>query len=263
MRPRWRALRLRARGGHCSGRLQIRRRVRRLRRVRWCGRADNKQYHLKYGSYAQLVSVPDRAVAHKPAGASWAESAALPLAGLTAYQCLRALRVGPGETVLVHAASGGVGRMAIQIARILGAQVIGTASERNHDLLRELGASPLRYGDGLIERVRALRPEGGDRPVDAVIDLAGGQALEDSPTLLRAPGRIVSILEPDRVSELGGRYMFVTPDAAQLRQLVDWVEQQRLRVDVGTQLPLRDAAQAHQLIQDGGTDGKIVLIIPD
>ena len=225
--------------------------------------ADNKQDHLQHGSYAQLVPVPDRAVARRPTGSSWAASAALPLAGMTAYQCLRALDVGPGETVLVHAASGGVGRMAVQIARILGAEVIGTASERNHDLLRELGATPVRYGAGLVERVRALRPEGGDRPVDAVVDFTGGQALEDSPALLRAPGRIASIVEPDRVCELGGRYVFVKPDAAQLTQLVGWVEQGRLRVDVGKELPLRDAAEAHQLIQDGGVDGKIVLIIPE
>jgi NADPH:quinone reductase-like Zn-dependent oxidoreductase len=220
--------------------------------------AFNRQDHLQWGSYAELVAVPVRAVADKPAATGWEEAGALPLVGLTAYQTLVDLQeVRAGETVLVHAASGGVGTMAVQIARILGAEVIGTASERNHDRLRELGATPTTYGDGLVDRVRAIRPEG----VDAVLDLAGGQALEDSPAVLAAPGRIVSVLEPQRVGELGGRYHFARPDAGHLARLAEWVDEGRLRIPIGRTFALADAAQAHRLLADGGAGGKIVLTI--
>jgi NADPH:quinone reductase-like Zn-dependent oxidoreductase len=123
--------------------------------------------------------------------------------------------------------------MAVQICRILGANVVGTAGERNHEMLRELGATPVTYGDGLVDRVRKVSPDG----VDAVIDLAGGQALEDSPTLLTDPKRIVSVIEPVRVRELGGHYLFVEPNGTELTQLVDWVEQGDLRVHVGSSYP--------------------------
>jgi NADPH:quinone reductase-like Zn-dependent oxidoreductase len=189
---------------------------------------------------------------------SWAQAAALPLVGLTAYQCLiDVLEVTAGETVLVHAASGGVGRMAVQIARILGASVIGTASERNHDALRELGAVPLAYGDGLTDRVRAVAPDG----VDAVLDLVGGQALEDGVALLRTPGRIVSVVDPQRMAELGGQYVFVHPDAQQLSRLVGWVEEGRLHSEVTNTFPLARAAQAQRAHESGELRGKVVLTI--
>jgi NADPH:quinone reductase-like Zn-dependent oxidoreductase len=220
--------------------------------------AYNRQDHLQWGTYAELTPVPVRAVAARPASASWEQAGALPLVGLTAYQSLvDLLELRDGETVLVHAASGGVGTMAVQIARILGAEVIGTASEHNHDRLRELGATPVTYGEGLVDRVREVHPEG----VDAVLDVAGGQALEDSPPLLRAAGRIVSVLEPQRVRELGGRYHFVQPDAGHLAQLAAWVDEGRLRIDVGRSLPLEEAAQAQRLQEEGGVSGKIVLTV--
>jgi NADPH:quinone reductase-like Zn-dependent oxidoreductase len=219
--------------------------------------AYNRQDHLQWGTYAELVPVPRRAVAARPATAGWEQAAALPLVGLTAYQTLvDLLAVREGETVLVHGASGGVGRMAVQIARVLGAEVIGTAGEHNHDRLRELGAIPTTYGDGLVERVRAIRPDG----VDAVLDLAGGQALEDSPAVLSTPGRIASVLEPQRVGELGGKYHFVRPDADQLGLLGRWVDAGRLRIGVDRTLPLTDAAEAHRLQEAGGA-GKLVLTI--
>lgn len=102
------------------------------------------------GTFAEYVAAPVRTLAHKPAALDFEQAAGLPLAGLTAYQALTgALEIKPGETVLVHAAAGGVGSLAVQIARALGARVIGTASERNHDYLRTLGAEPVSYGEGL------------------------------------------------------------------------------------------------------------------
>ena len=219
--------------------------------------AYNRQDHLQWGTYAELVAAPLRAVGPKPAAATWEEAGALPLVGLTAYQALtERLGVRPGETVLVHAASGGVGTVAVQIARLLGAEVIGTAGEHNHERLRTLGATPLTYGDGLVDRVRALRPGG----VDAVLDLAGGQALDDSPALARTPARITSIVDP-RVLELGGQYLFVRPDRDQLTRLTGWVDEGRLHIDVGAVLPLAEAAEAQRRQAAGEVQGKIVLTI--
>jgi NADPH:quinone reductase-like Zn-dependent oxidoreductase len=188
----------------------------------------------------------------------WAEAGALPLVGLTAYQTVvERLGLREGETLVVHAASGGVGMMAVQIARILGAEVVGTAGQRNQERVRELGATPVTYGDGLVDRVRAVCPDG----VDAVLDLVGGQALDDSPQLVRDLGRIVSIVDPRRVLEVGGSYHFCRPDARQLAQLAAWVDEGRLRIEVGRTLPLTDAAEAQRLQEQGGVAGKIVLTI--
>lgn len=142
---------------------------------------------LSRGTFAEYVAAPVRTLARKPRNLTYEEAAGLPLAGLTAYQVLTgALAVQEGDVVLVHAAAGGVGSIAVQLGRHLGARVIGTASERNHDFLRELGAEPVTYGEGLAERVRALAPEG----VDAVFDTVGGEALKVSADLLAPGGRL-------------------------------------------------------------------------
>lgn len=143
------------------------------------------------GALAELITVPVRTVGRKPAGLTWEQAASLPLAGLTAYQTLTRLGVSEGDTVLVHAASGGVGSFAVQIARSLGARVIGTASAANHDYLRELGAEPVEYGDGLVDRVRELAPDG----VDVVVDYVGG-VLDDTLAVLADGGRHASIADP-------------------------------------------------------------------
>ena len=218
----------------------------------------NRQDHLQGGTYAELTSVPERAVAARPTSVGWAEAGALPLVGLTAYQAIvERLELRKGETLLVHAASGGVGTMALQIAALLGAQVVGTAGEGNQDRVRDLGATAVPYGDGLVERVRALHPDG----VDAVLDLVGGQALDDSPALLRDPARICSIVDPQRVLDIGGSYHFCRPDAAQLATLAGWVDEGSLRVDVGRTLPLTEAAEAQRLLEQGAVTGKIVLTV--
>ncbi|NUO92196.1 MAG: NADP-dependent oxidoreductase, partial [Dermatophilaceae bacterium] len=147
---------------------------------------------LSRGTFAEYVAAPVRTLARKPRNLSFEEAAGLPLAGLTAYQVLvKALQLKRGETVLVHAAAGGVGSVAVQLARHLGARVIGTASERNHDFVRGLGGEPVEYGDGLAERVRGLVPEG----VDAVFDTVGGETLKVSANLLAPEGRLASIAD--------------------------------------------------------------------
>jgi NADPH:quinone reductase-like Zn-dependent oxidoreductase len=212
---------------------------------------------LSRGTFAEYVAAPVRTLARKPRTLSFEEAAGLPLAGLTAYQVLvKALEVKRGETVLVHAAAGGVGSLAVQIAAHLGARVIGTASERNHDHVRGLGGEPVSHGEGLGERVRALAPEG----VDAVFDTIGGDTLKTSANLLAPEGRIASIADPEVVG-YGGRYCFVRPDADDLTRLTELAEQGALSVPVQETFPLERAADAQRLNQEGRTRGKIVVTV--
>ncbi|MEU9959481.1 NADP-dependent oxidoreductase [Streptomyces sp. NPDC050982] len=207
------------------------------------------------GTFAEVVSAPVRTVVPKPPGLSWAEAAALPLSGLAAYQSLvHRLRVGRGDTVLVHAAAGGVGVFAVQIAVALGARVIGTASEGNHGFLRSLGAEPVAYRGASAERIRALAPEG----VDAVLDAAGKRALRSSPDLLAPGGRLVSVADP-QVTALGGQYVFARPCADDLTELGRMTGDGRVRVEIARTFPLEKAADAHELIRMGHTRGKLVV----
>lgn len=209
-----------------------------------------------FGTTAELVPAPERTVARKPESLSFEEAGAVPLAGLTAYQALvEALQVQAGQRVLVHAASGGVGHFAVQIAAALGAEVVGTASPQHHDRVRSLGAAAvLDYHEGPIS-------EQLDEPVDAVLDLVGGDALEDAPKQVREGGRIASIIDAATVLGLGGKYVFVRPDRAGLDSLARLVAEGKLRVDIAKKLPLQDIAEAHQLSEEGHAGGKIVVTV--
>jgi NADPH:quinone reductase-like Zn-dependent oxidoreductase len=212
---------------------------------------------LSRGTFAEYVAAPVRTLGRKPRNLSFEEAAGLPLAGLTAYQVLiHALEVKRGETVLVHAAAGGVGSLAVQIAAHLGARVIGTASERNHDFVRGLGGEPVTYGPGLAERVRGLAPEG----VAAVFDTIGGEALTSSANLLAPEGRMASIADPD-VVDFGGRYCFVRPDAEDLKRLAALAEQGAVTVHVAETFPLKRTADAHRRSEEGHTRGKLVVTV--
>ncbi|EPD61497.1 NADP-dependent oxidoreductase [Streptomyces sp. HGB0020] len=214
---------------------------------------------LSRGTFAEYVAAPVRTLARKPRNLSFEEAAGLPLAGLTAYQVLvKALQVKRGETVLVHAAAGGVGSIAVQLVRHLGARAIGTASARNHAFLRGLGCEPVEHGEGLAERVRGVAPEG----VDAVFDTVGGEALKASAGLLAPGGRLASIADGD-VTGYGGRYCWVRPDADDLLRLTELVEQGAVSVHVDRAFPLEQAAQAHRLSEEGRTRGKIVVTVGD
>ncbi|MBA8825563.1 NADPH:quinone reductase-like Zn-dependent oxidoreductase [Saccharopolyspora lacisalsi] len=217
-----------------------------------------REDHVQNGTYAELVSAPVRTLAHKPRSLEFTRAAGLPLAGLTALQMLRATDAGEGDVVLVHAASGGVGHLAVQIARELGvSRVIGTASEGNHEFLRELGAEPVTYGDGLPSRVADL--VGGDGKVDVALDFVGGQALTDSVSMVRRAQRHASVQDAETVLNQGGRYVFVRPDSQQLGWLAELVDEGRLRVEIQRTLPLEQAEQSHELLERGHVRGKLVL----
>ncbi|MER6537608.1 NADP-dependent oxidoreductase [Streptomyces sp. 900105755] len=212
---------------------------------------------LSRGTFAEYVAAPVRTLARKPRNLTFEQASGLPLAGLTAYQVLvHALEVKRGETVLVHAAAGGVGSLAVQIAAHLGARVIGTASERNHDFVRGLGGEPVSYGAGLAERVRGLAPEG----VAAVFDTIGGETLTVSANLLAPEGRMASIADPD-VVDFGGRYCWTRPDAGDLTRLTALAEQGALTVHVTETFPLKAAADAQRRSQEGRTRGKLVVTV--
>lgn len=212
---------------------------------------------LSRGTFAEYVAAPVRTLARKPLSLSFEEAAGLPLAGLTAYQVLhRTLRVREGDTVLVHAAAGGVGSLAVQLARHAGCRVIGTASERNHEHLRTLGAEPVEYGDGLADRLRALAPDG----IDAAFDTVGGEALRASAETLATDGRLASIVDTE-VFSYGGRYAFVRPDARDLAHLAELAEQGIVSVHVDRVFPLAETAEAHRLNAEGRTRGKIVVTV--
>ncbi|MFF8311515.1 NADP-dependent oxidoreductase [Streptomyces lydicus] len=212
---------------------------------------------IQHGTYAELVAAPVRTLARKPAALDWQQAAGLPLAGLTAYQASRRVGTAAGETALVHAAAGGVGSLAVQILVAQGVRVIGTASERNHDFLRSLGAEPVTYGEGLADRVRALAPEG----VDVALDFVGGGVVDVSQELLKDRGRVASIADGE-VTEKGGHLVWVRPDSDGLTALGALADAGKLTVHVDAVFPLAEAAEAFRRSQEGRTRGKIVLEVP-
>lgn len=214
------------------------------------------------GAYAEFVTAPSRHFAHRPAGLSEIEAGALPLAGLTAWQCLVDIAaVAPGQRVLVHAAAGGVGHLAVQIAKARGAHVIGTASSGKHDLLHDLG----------IDEAVDYRTEAFERavePVDLVLDLIGGEVARRSLDVLQPEGRLICLpsaaaadaITAARERGLRATGMIVEPDGAGLEQLGRLVDDRRLRVLVAETFPLERASHAHRAGELGRTTGKLVLI---
>jgi NADPH:quinone reductase len=217
------------------------------------------------GGYADDVVVPASSVIPKPSTLSFEEASGMMLAGVTAAHALAVTGVGPGDTVLIHGASGGVGLMAIQLAADAGARVIGTASQSSHALLREFGAEPVTYGAGLEERVRALAPDGVDAAVDAV---GGDEALDTSLALVSDRGRIVTLVASPRAFESGIKVIGGAPGAdpgteiraAARLKLARLAEGGKLRVIVAATYPLAETAAAHRALATGHTHGKIVLV---
>ncbi|MDD9207729.1 NADP-dependent oxidoreductase [Georgenia sp. 10Sc9-8] len=211
--------------------------------------------HVRDGTFAERVAVPERSWALVPDEVDLEVAACLPLAGMTADMLLDAAAVGEGDTVLVHAAAGGVGSFAVQLAALRGATVVGTASERNHDYLRDLGATPVTYGEGLVDHVREVAPDG----VDAVVDLVGGAALEATPQVLRDGGRVASVIDPSVADRFGGTYVFVRPDRARLTRLLQLVAEGRLKVEIAERYPLEQAREAFLASKAGHVRGKVVV----
>jgi len=196
------------------------------------------------------------AYAKKPSSVDWAVAAAAGVAAETSIRALDLVDVTAGSTVLIDGGAGGVGAVAVQIAKARGAAVIATAGEGNQDYLREIGAIPVRYGDGMVQRVREIAPDG----VDAVFDVVGKTSLAHLVGLVRKPSQVVTIARYDLgdsgVQGTSGRSV----DAKQaLAETAGLLAQNKLAIKIQT-FPLARAAEAHEISQSGHVRGKIVLV---
>ncbi|MGA4844249.1 NADP-dependent oxidoreductase [Streptomyces sp. G45] len=214
-------------------------------------------------AYAEVVSAPALHLARKPAALSHVEAAALPVVGLTAWQGLVALAgVGEGDRVLVHGGGGGVGHVAVQIAKALGAHVIATASGSKREFVRGFGA------DEVIDHT-AVDFTDAVRDIDVVLDTIGGDTAGRSLDVLRPGGHLVTaVAEEDaglaaRYEAAGLRFsgIAVDPDPVALRGLVGLVERGALRVHVRETFPFERVADAHRLLDAGHLQGKLVLTV--
>lgn len=220
-------------------------------------------YPFGHGSHAEYVIAPVRALTRKPASIDHVRAGALPLVSLTAWQALTEhADVRPGSRVLIHAAAGGVGHVAVQIAKVLGAYVIGTASAGKHDFLREIGVDEaVDYRTTDVTEVV--------RDVDVVLDTVGGDTSVRSLRVLRPGGIVVSILPVgsrefhDEAERLGMRAvrMLVDADRSGMEAIAELAESGRLRATIAGTFPLAEAAKAHELGDTGRTTGKLVLVM--
>ncbi|PYC83792.1 alcohol dehydrogenase [Streptomyces tateyamensis] len=208
-------------------------------------------------AYTESLAVPADQLTAKPAALGWEPAGALSAVGQTAHNSLEELKVAAGETLLVHAAAGGVGTVAVQLAVQRGATVIGTASERNHAYLRSLGAVPVSYGPGLEERVRELAPGG----VDAAFDCIGGEAIAVSVALVEERDRIGTIVDQQLAEQFGVRRLRGVRSAATLRMIAEQVADGRLVIPIAAAYPLAEAAAAHREVETGHVRGKVVLTV--
>ena len=210
------------------------------------------------GTYAEYIAVRASEIQHKPKSLDHVHSAAIPLAALTAWQAIfDAGQLQAGQRILIHAAAGGVGTFAVQLAHWKGAYVIGTASKVNHDFIKELGA------DEVID-YQASRFEDAVRGVDVVLDAMAGETRGRSWQVLKKGGILVSILgqpSPEDAARYGVRAggIFVQPNPAQLAELAKLADTGKMRPIIDTVLPLAEAARAHEMNQTQHTRGKIVL----
>lgn len=215
---------------------------------------------LGYGtlnSYREQLVVPAEQITIKPRNMSWEVAGGFSAGAQTADIGLKEIGVGKGDTLLVHGAAGAVGTIAVQLCRLWGATVIGTARTAHHDYLRSLGALPIAYGDQFVERVRALAPDG----VDACLDGVGGATLPDTLELVRDRSRILTLVDHGKAADLGIRVTPLARSAARLAGLADLYAQGKLTVHILESFPLSLAADALRRHQAGNVRGKIVLTV--
>ena len=215
------------------------------------------------GGAAELALV--ETYARVPRSLDFAGAAALPVAVETAARTLDALGVTGGQTIVINGASGSVGIAAVQFARARGAHVIGTAGEANHDFVREFGAEPTIYGDGLVERVRALAG-GPDSVIDRALDASGGGALPALVELTGSAERVITIADYAGAQETGVAFSGgMGPERAwhALADAAELIEAGRFRLPVAQTFPLADIAEAHRISENGHPRGKLVLIVSE
>jgi NADPH:quinone reductase-like Zn-dependent oxidoreductase len=207
------------------------------------------------GAAAEYALLDD--FTEKPASLSFEQAAALPVASETSVRVFKVLGgLGAGQTIVINGAAGGVGAIAVQLAVARGAHVIGTAGEANHDFLRSLGAEPTTYGEGMVERIRALAPDG----VDLAFDTAGKGGVPDLITLTGDPAKVATIADFGAAAlgaKVSGGSDFRAAEA--LGEAAELSEAGRLRAIVAQTYPFADAAEAHRASESGHVRGKLVL----
>ncbi|MDP4098311.1 NADP-dependent oxidoreductase [Paenibacillus sp. P96] len=209
------------------------------------------------GCYAEYVAVPADQVVRKPHSMSWEVAGGLSGAGQTAHTAIEELQIQQGETVLINGAAGGVGTVAVQIARERGATVIATARKENHDYLRSLGAIPVSYDSDLTKQLQALAPNG----IDASLDAAGGNGLMAAVELTRDIKRVGTIYAFKDYERLGIRWISSNRNNKRLDDLVHLYVQGKLKILVRKTFSLREAAEAHREVEKGHGRGKVILVM--
>ncbi len=219
---------------------------------------------IEHGTYAEYISIPESYIAHKPKTMSFEEAASVPLVGLTAYQSLKKVDLQAGMTILILAATGGVGSMAIQLAKIMGAKVYGLASLTNADYMKKLGADVVLNYDksDWVAKFIATCPE----KADVIFDCTGGETIQKSFACIKPNGKIISITTPPS-EELTTNpnfkfyYHFVEPNAVHLSELANYTDLGKLKTTIHVIYPLKDIQKAHELSEQKHTKGKIVIQI--
>jgi NADPH2:quinone reductase len=213
----------------------------------------------KRSSHADYVAVPAGQVIPKPAELPWEVAGSMYVVGVTAIAAVAAVGAGPGDTVAVSAAAGGVGSVTVQLLKVRGADVIGIASQPNHEWLRSVGVTPVEYGDGLADRVRAAAPDG----VDAFIDTFSADYVDLALELGVAKDRINTIIAFDAAARLGVKAegsQSPTDVAAALTEIADIVASGQISVPIAATYPLTHVQAAYTELEKRHTRGKIVLI---
>ena len=218
---------------------------------------------VKWGTFAEYVCVDEKQVAMKPKALNFAQASSIPLGGLTAWQALFDIgKLKKGEVVLVHGGSGGVGSIAIQLAKNAGARVITTSSTKNHTYVKSLGADTVidYTQENFVDTVKKAYPEG----IDIVIDTIGGSTCQLSMSLLKSNGRLVSLVEKFDPSKkwpnnIRCYSMFVEPNGSELQKISDMFSQGKLKAPTIQEMTLEEAAVALEKNRSGHTCGKIVL----
>ncbi|MBT2235352.1 NADP-dependent oxidoreductase [Nonomuraea sp. NEAU-A123] len=209
-------------------------------------------------SHAEFVVVEAADLIHRPADVSWEQAGSLFVSGTTAYAAVRAVAAGPGDTVVISGAAGGVGSIAVQLARDTGADVIGLASEANHQWLADHGAVPIAYGEGVADRIRAAARGG---KVDAFIDAFGADYVEIALDLGVAPERIDTIINFEAVEKYGVKAEgnMAAASASVLAELAALISAGRLEIPIAGTYGLDEVQDAFRELEKRHTRGKIVL----
>ncbi|MGG3624540.1 NADP-dependent oxidoreductase [Bacillus gobiensis] len=214
----------------------------------------------KLGGYAEYVTFDENDLAPKPASLTFIEAASIPMVALTSWHALVELgQIKTGDRVLIHAGAGGIGSFTIQLAKSMGANVVTTASDPNHSFLKELGA------DEVIDYQRDNFVTS-TQPVDLILDTIGGKVLQKSFDLVKAGGKLISLVEPPNEEEARGKgikaYFFsVQPNGNQLSKISKYYIEGKIKPVVQNVIPFEKAADAHRMIESRHTRGKIVLEI--